>query len=899
MSPDLNLWYLIAHPGSASIAFQSPALLALAAGAVLLFYVARRDTVRRRAAMWCRIAAFCLVVLALAGMTLATRLPDDRLSLIALLDASQSIDAEGRAWQERYVERAEQALAPGDEIGVIKFGRDAVVVRPPGTKRSAPIDDDVLRPTATDIGKALDTAMALFPPDVERRILLLSDGNETRGSSLASVPRALRSQVSIFAAVPPHSAGADVSVEKLLVPPVVAEGAVFPVRVVLRNRGRGRDATLSLQLDGESLGEERVALSAGLNAVEIPYRMHGTGARKLRATIFAPDDAVRANDYREEPLTIGSHPRVLIVSTRARPPLAVVLERKDVAVTLQRPEALPAGAEQLARYDAVILDDPVAADFDGARLNAVERYVRELGGGLIVAGGRMTYGDEHFKRTALERLLPVSLEPRRPPRVEREPLALFLVVDVSNSMGYHFRDRLQRSESESKLVYAKRAALAVLSQLKDTDHVGLLIFNSAMTEIAPLRRVGENRALLEQQIPRLQPGGGTDFYEALASAHRQLIDARIATNHVILLTDGDTNRDADSHRQLIDRIAADAVSVSTIRIGDDVVNLKLLTDISTRTGGQFYHVENAETLPALMLKDATKAMAQVERSGESYAPRVAGRSQILSGVDARQIPDLRGYAFSRPRPSADILLDVAVEGRNDPILAAWQYGLGRVVALTASMHDDAEMWIAWDGLGKLWSQIGRWAGRAYSPWNYAIDVERGSRESTLTVRSFGELGDGILRARLRPHPDRQVDVALVPQAPRVFTARIPTLLGGKYPVTVVRRTAGGDVSELTQTVFFPAKDAEPQEEFLADRPNTLLLQRLTAATGGAVDAPLREVVRREPGTRRVEHRLDWLLIPLAMVFFLADVGLRRLGGDAPDRTDQTDRTEPSDMALRA
>ena len=39
-----------------------------------------------------------------------------------------------------------------------------------------------------------------------------------------------------------------------------------------------------------------------------------------------------------------------------------------------------------------------------------------------------------------------------------------------------------------------------------------------------------------------------------------------------------------------------------IALGDDVVNLSLLNDISERTGGKFYHVENVETLPQLMLR---------------------------------------------------------------------------------------------------------------------------------------------------------------------------------------------------------------------------------------------------------------------------------------------------------
>ena len=67
------------------------------------------------------------------------------------------------------------------------------------------------------------------------------------------------------------------------------------------------------------------------------------------------------------------------------------------------------------------------------------------------------------------------------------------------------------------------------------------------------------------------------------------------------------------------------ISVTTIRIGDDTVNLTLLNDISSRTGGQFYHVENVETLPELLLKDTSQAVAQAPRREESYVPAAGGR----------------------------------------------------------------------------------------------------------------------------------------------------------------------------------------------------------------------------------------------------------------------------------
>ena len=102
--------------------------------------------------------------------------------------------------------------------------------------------------------------------------------------------------------------------------------------------------------------------------------------------------------------------------------------------------------------------------------------MRDHGGGLVVAGGGATFGDAGFARTPLKRLLPVTLEPHRPQPGMREPLALFLVIDRSNSMGYN--SRIGTLRDGEKLRYAKEAALAVVRQLKDQDLVGVIVFDS-------------------------------------------------------------------------------------------------------------------------------------------------------------------------------------------------------------------------------------------------------------------------------------------------------------------------------------------------------------------------------------------------------------------------------------
>lgn len=876
MTTSLPFTYLLTHLATAEVSLLHPAALLLLVCIPLLIVLARKDFRRHRLALGFRLAAFVLVALALAGLAISVRLPSDRLSLMAVVDVSESIDAQGRRWEQRYLDDVAAALAPGDELGVVAFAKEDKVVARPAPPHAVDIGQVPVTTSATDISRGLETAMALFAPDAERRLILMSDGNETRGNSLALIARARRSAVKLYAAVPPHVSVPDLAVEKLVVTPLVAEGNVFPMHVVLRNSGGSRSAILSLFVDGQAAGNQSLTLQPGLNAVEVPYRLSGAGAHRVRVQAVAAGDPIPGNDYREVSVTVGGATRVLLVTSGSRPqsPVARVLARKDFKVTTVKPADFPAQVEELLWYHCVIFEDVAAGAFSGRKLDVLERYVRDFGGGFIVAAGERTYGDPAFKKTAVERMLPVTLEPRRPPRAERGVLALILLIDRSNSMGYHIRNRLERSEEESKLAYAKRAAIAVVQQLKDSDLAGVIAFDAQPFQVAPLRPLNQNRNRLYEDIPRLQPGGGTDFYDALESARTQLIDARVNNKHVILLTDGDTNRAAADHYPLIAALAKAGISVSTVRIGDDTVNLRLLHDISDRTGGEFYHVENIEALPELLLKDTVEAQTETRRQEETYVPRVTGGSQVLRGIPQKP-PSLRGYAYARTKPGADVLLYVPGRDQKDPLLDAWQYGLGRVVAFTASLDDDAENWVGWEAFGKFWSQLVHWSVQEHTRWDYALEVHRVDGHTNLSLRSFDDLDDGVLMARVLSDPDHWTDLALAPRAPREFDASLPPLPPGLYPLMVTKRSGTDEVDQHTELIQVPDHDEQPQEEFENDQPNLKLLGELAAATGGAVNAPIGTIVGRALGTRRLNYGLEWLFIPAAMLLFLADVGLRR------------------------
>jgi hypothetical protein len=389
--------------------------------------------------------------------------------------------------------------------------------------------------------------------------------------------------------------------------------------------------------------------------------------------------------------------------------------------------------------------------------------------------------------------------------------------------------------------------------------------------------VNDNRAPLLRDIPRLQPGGGTDFYDALESARRQLAAARLGTKHIMLLTDGDTNRPAAAHEALIAALAADGISVTTIRIGDDTINLNLLRELAARTGGQFHHVENARQLPELLLRDTSRAVGRLPRGPERFAARLEGSSQPLQGIAEGALPELEGYAYTRLRPGADLLAYVPEGKQKHPLLAAWQYGLGRVAVFTASPGRDAAAWTAWDGFDKFWSQLVRWTAADHAAGDVAFEVQRNEERTVLTVTAFDDVTDaGAVLARLFT-PDQALDLTLMPTGPRQFRAILPPLPAGQYPITLTRRRGGRAVTQPMQFLTVPAPGDQAQDEFEATGPNRPLLAALTSATGGAVDARPDTVTARQPGTRRLFHPLDWLFLPAAMLLFLADVARYRMG----------------------
>jgi Mg-chelatase subunit ChlD len=859
---------LAAIAARAGIHVTTPGMLLLLF-AVPLFFVGHGRRATRLAAA-CRSLAATALVLVLAGAHVERARPQAGTCVVAAVDVSASVGGAATERAREFLGRLVPVLGAHDVLGSLAFAaRTRVAARPTGERRAlddllpgAIVEGTGFEATDTDIATALTTAATLCPEGKQTALLLFSDGNETTGSVLAeaalTAPR-----LPTFPIVPPSSALPAARVRRLLAPRLAPEHSMLPLEAVLENGAAApAHAVLELFANGERLATQRLDLTPGVSVIEVPYRLRDPGQYLLEARLALPSGEAQPPGTARAALAVTRPLQVLIVSDHDTPVVATALAEHGMRVELVAPPAFTSRAAHLDAYHLVVFDDVARDAFSDAALTTLADWVAR-GGALVATGGEHLFGDPRWSGTALERVLPVELQAQTPEPQEREPIALYLIIDRSNSMGYSSTEAMVHNGE--KMEYAKRAALAVLDQLGPSDLVGAIAFDSLPTELGPLRPVRESRGALAARIQQLQYGGGTDFKDALDIARRHLVESGRRVRHIILLTDGDTNRGADDHVQLIAELARAEITVTTIRIGSDTVNLELLDAISRATGGEFHHVEQVQSLPQLMIRDTQRLMSNAPDRGD-HPTRVADPRAMLAGIAEDELPPVTRFAFTRAKRAAEVRLYVENGERRDPILVTWQHELGRVAVLPLDFQGGAATWAAWSGFGTLWSQLARWAAPPGLASDRRLEARR-LREGTL-VRLDTVADDPGPYALRFPSGS---EAPLRRTGRRAFSTVVPSLRAGLQSVLLL----GPDPSLPQQIDLMVPASADSGREFRTRGANLRLLDALARTTGGAVDPEPAAVLAARPGVTRERTPLAPFLVPLVLALLLVDIALRR------------------------
>jgi Ca-activated chloride channel family protein len=851
----LLLWLLAAAPFVAI-----PGVLAIRAGRPLVGAISAV----------LRMGVFAALILMLAGARVPFKATAQRMTVVVAMDQSQSIAADQRQWMLNRIALIRNAMDPRDRLAVIGFGRDAQLLAPPGDPRMLTLSAAGADPGATDIAGALTTAAGVFPPADEKRLVLLTDGVETANSALDELPSLAEADVRVFTAEPPPSAVPRVALTRFEAPSTVHAQTSFALHLdIASEASHPVDAHLRLYSESGTLGSHQVQLQPGINRFELPYQIDQPGAYLLRAAIEISPDLALVNGSAEAAVSVAPPPQVLLIANNPPQSLVKALELRHYTIANAGPHGLSTRAADYLAYQAVIIANVTADSLAPAVQSALNRYVADYGGGLIVTGD--TLRDSKFHGGALEKTLPIEFEPQPPPP-SREPVAVYLLIDRSNSMSYN--SRFPAVRDGERIHYAKEAATALINQLDDTDYVGVIAFDSEPYVLGHLRPLGEDRDDLLGRISRLEPGGGTDFKEALETAQREILATGLPVREVLLLTDGDTNRQYHDHDQLMAGYAKQNIPVSTIRIGPDLENLRLLQDFAHITGGVFYRVEDIRKLPQLLV-NLTHEAQNFKRRHRTQVDLVAP-SSILNGIGPADIPPIDFFAEAQPKEGAEVPLVVRSPTHTAPLLATWQYELGRSAALIADPDSMGSLgWIRWDRYAEFWSQLVNWVARSGDSGSFSLRVHNTS-DGSLTMEADKADATPVnnLFARISG-PHHTADVVMTQMGQTLYRGETEPILRGKYVVTLMIKASDTEQVLLRRDIAVGGSELANGPELRLQPPNLSLLREIAAQTGGQFNATVTRMIH-PAGAAVVDYQsIDSILAPLTIFMLLAEVFIRR------------------------
>ncbi|HYR42206.1 MAG TPA: VWA domain-containing protein, partial [Terriglobia bacterium] len=424
------------------------------------------------------------------------------ISVVYLLDVSQSVSPAGIQSAIQWIRRTNDSGKP-DHARYIPFGENAAVFDSPDQLEAAGVAEDpgrdAIGQNATNIETAIDSALQNFAPHHLKRLVLITDGNENRGHATSMIQRLRAEGVRVYTMPLEARSNRDVWVESIVTPPGVASQEPFSLEVDVYSQ-ISTAGQVELRHGEKNLGRREVQLVPGLNRVTFETSVtrikDESGPIILEAEVSAPNDSFRGNNKFRQSVVVNGKPKVLYVEGHAQSAqyLQAALGREGFDVTTLGPDAVPASAAGLDSYDAVVLSDVARASLSGQQMQAMATYVREFGGGFILAGGETSYGEDGgYSKTEIERILPITFEAKKPHR----SVAMIIVLDKSGSMG------------GPDFAFTKEAAKAPLQLLADSDRFGVVAFDSEFFWAVPFQDA-ENRAQMARSINGIVPGGETD-----------------------------------------------------------------------------------------------------------------------------------------------------------------------------------------------------------------------------------------------------------------------------------------------------------------------------------------------------------------------------------------------------
>ncbi len=592
---------------------------------------------------------------------------------------------------------------------------------------------------ATDIGGALDHAAAEMAA-AQGAVVLVTDGRSTRGDPLKAAARLRAAGLRVYVVPVGRHRQAGPRITGVEPPSQARVKEPARIRVHLKSDVPAKvDVRL---MDGAGIEVDRQVIDCdGSRALVLRHVPAESGLQRCTVLLADSSDIEGEQTMVSVPYYVEGPPKVLVVDSipQEAGPLAAALSSTDLVVERRSAADLSLSPEELNTYEAVVLSDVARPEFDAATQDALVRYVEEQGGGLVFIGGR-NVSAERWQGSPLAGLLPVQLQPEKVRVIEQlQPVHVCFVLDKSGSMDSPLDPG--GLAAVSKMQRVKDAVQASVAELPPTAIISVVVFDSQTRVLVDSVPVDQWAGRGARLVDRIAADGGTTMDPAIEAAIN-LIKAKPVPGHIILLTDGMTDIAGNQSPQarygdLVTWIRDGGISLTTVAVGADSAQA-LLEYLATAAGGIYYFCENADEIPRIFVRQA-QTIRQVSRIDRPpFAPQAGRYADLIRNIPLGSYPLLSGALSSSDRPLSQVVLTT---DQGKPLLAEWQYGLGRVVAFTSDAKGVwAGQWVRWQDFGRFWNQVLGRVLRRLERLRTEIEPSVDGRDARILLRAYDTNG---------------------------------------------------------------------------------------------------------------------------------------------------------------
>ncbi len=877
-----------------NINFDNPLLLLLAIPVIALvvaaFLICRNKDNRGfgwSVSLGLHVAIVLLASLALAGFSTVSVLT--RTTVYVVADVSYSSD-QNLDQIDAYIAQIKDALPANSSLGVVCFGKDSVILTSPGRTLKS-VKEAKPDNSATDIVGALTFTEGLFQKDVQKRIVLITDGNDTVtqnvGSLAATVSRMTERGIKIDAIYLDNTPKegqvevqlSDVDFSRATYTGLTSEATILlqaslPTMITLELYSRPI-STSGTPAEFQKIDTKSQRIEDGLTTIKMHLPTTTAGSFEYRATVAAENDHSNHNNTRTFVQSVTGKNKILLVSGSDDDRLLV--ERMygayadiDSYVVKTSGSYVPVTLEELIEYDEIILSnlDVRYIRNVNAFIDSLDMAVSQYGKSLVTLGNlELQTNSEDTTFQKLAELLPVKFG-----HTGRDGRLYTIVFDVSSSMFY-----------ASKFFIAKDAAIRLLSVMSDDDHVALVTFSGGQPHTIMPERVKDCKEDLAEVINGLTVSNGSDIGLGLDKA-RQLVESQGYTeNQIILISDGITFSSTVDAQKIAAGIAnsntpAVLTTLVTYIPDEGTVGSVNMMKLASVGGGQSYSISSSGDVDQVVFGEMADKIGDVIIEKDSSVAVERYNDAIVSGLGT--IPPISGFIVSVGKYDATVPLTVSYVKNNGyqetvPLYAYRAHGNGRVASLTSSLSGNwTRNWTADDKSGLLSNILLSNTPSERVDYPFTLNVEKSEYDTYFEIVPSVLDPDAVTTLRIT-YPDKRSVTHTLPFDSQKYFYTLPTTVEGVYTVNISYSYGEKNDQKVYETSFTVDIPYLPEYNAFADF-DRFHVYEFMRDSGRTLEGEIPSLENNETEITTYKMSFTVPLLIAAIVLFLVDIVFRKL-----------------------